>query len=42
MNNAKNEAESKEKDQKCIRRRIVEVPELAKNFTAYSVVASFR
>ena len=50
MNNAKNEAaagatseaESEEKDQQCIRWRIVEVSELAKNFTACSVVVSFR
>ena len=50
INNATNEAgavatsiaESKQKEQQCIGRRIVEVSELAKNFTACSVVISFK
>ena len=36
------EAESKAKDQQCNGRHIVEVSKLAKNFTACSVVVSFR
>ena len=36
------EAESKAKDQQCIGRHILEVSELAKNFTACSVVVSCR
>ena len=50
MNNTKNEAaavatseaKSKMKDQYGIRRRIVEVSRLAKNFIACSVVVSYR
>ena len=39
---ATREAKSNEKDQQCIGRRIVKVSELAKIFTACSVILSFR
>ena len=50
IHNATNEAaavatsifESKQREQQCIERRIVEVSELAKNFTACSVIVSFK